>query len=254
MTDLSDILLPIPLPGNPEGVHVYCTRRGPDVVVDNPYSGFNVCDYTGDEPGHIAECRQAICSHFDIPISDLVLPRQTHSTEVAVTEGTQVNLYGVDGLITSRPRLLIGVSTADCVPVVLADPVCRRIAVVHAGWRGAVDGVVENALARMVSLGSDPAEILAAFGPSICQGCFEVGEEVAVRFPDFCVDRSRPKPHVDLHSFIASRLHALGLPASNIAPFDDGLCTRCHPDLFFSARASGVSSGRVATIAYLDAV
>ncbi|MDE5750596.1 MAG: peptidoglycan editing factor PgeF [Duncaniella sp.] len=254
MTDLSDILHPLPLPGNPVGVHVYCTRRGPEAVTDDHYSGFNICDYTGDVPGHIAECRSALCSHFDIPLSDLVLPRQTHSAEVAVTDGTPMNLHGVDGLITSRPRLLIGVSTADCVPVVLADPVGRRIAVVHAGWRGAVGGIVENALARMASLGSDPADILVAFGPSICPGCFEVGEEVAVRFPEFCVDRSLPKPHVDLHTFIASRLQDCGVPVSNISPFDSTLCTRCHPDQFFSARASGVASGRVTTIAYLDGV
>jgi len=183
------------------------------------------------------------------------MPRQTHTANVAVVTGeAQPDLCGVDALVTDRPGISIGVSTADCVPVLLADPVGRRIGVAHAGWRGAVGGVVENTLLAMVSAGTRPADVVAAFGPSICQKCFEVGEEVASQFPPEFVDRSGSKPHVSLQGFIASRLRAYGVADSNIATFAPELCTMCHPMEFFSARVSGVSSGRVALLAYLDSI
>lgn len=255
MTQLRDVLVPLALPGLPEGVRAWYTRRGPEAVPGDPYSGFSLCGYTGDSPAHVAECRAMLCRGLGVPPSDLVMPRQTHSAEVAVVgEGPRSGLCGVDALVTDRPGIVIGVSTADCVPVVLADPAGRRIGVAHAGWRGALGGVVEHTLEAMVGAGSRPEDVVAAFGPSICQKCFEVGEEVALQFPPEFVDRSGSKPHVSLQGFIASRLRAYGVADSNIARFSPGLCTMCHPMEFFSARVSGVSSGRVALLACLDAV
>jgi len=228
----------------------YCTTRGA-CDPQSPYSGFSLCHYTGDSPLHTAECRDSLCRHFGITAERVVVPRQTHSSNVAVITSLPVataDIEGVDALVTNLPDMIIGVNTADCVPVVLIDPVEAIYGVTHAGWRGAVGGVVEATVTAMVRLGSNPADIRAAMGPSICVGCFEVGPEVAQHFaPDYVSHEYGEKPHVSLHKHIFNILSYCGLQASNITPFDRTLCTRCHPDTYWSARRMGVNSGRLYT-------
>lgn len=235
-----------------DGVEAFYTSRGECVDMNNPYSGFNVCHYTGDDIDNVLSCRSQLAEIFGVPVSSIIVPRQTHSTNVLCVDSLPVNsgaLEGVDGVVTKLQGVIIGVSTADCVPVVMCDSVAGVYGVAHAGWRGAVSGIVENTVDVMLKVGADLNRIKAAMGPSICVDCFEVGEEVAEKFPETCVVRKPEwsKPHVNLHRFIAERLVAIGLNKENIAPFSDGICNRCHPDRFFSARALGVNSGRVFT-------
>ncbi len=228
----------------------FCTTRG---VCDpqSPYSGFSLCHYTGDSPLHTAECRDSLCRHFGIANGNIIVPRQTHSSNVAVITSLPVaaaDIEGVDAIVTNLPDMIIGVNTADCVPVVLIDPVAGINGVAHAGWRGAVGGVVEATVAAMVRLGSNPADIRAAMGPSICVGCFEVGPEVAQNFAPDCVSHSYgAKPHVSLHKHISKTLLNCGLRDFNISEFDNALCTRCHPSTYWSARKFGINSGRLYT-------
>ncbi len=237
------------------GARAWFTVRG-DCDPTQPYSGFNVCHYTGDAPEHIAECRQALADGLGIRPDRLIIPRQTHSTNVLTITSLPVeaeSLEAVDALVTNVPGIAIGVNTADCVPVVLIDPINKVIGVAHAGWRGAVNGIVRATVEAMTSLGSSASDIQAAMGPSICVECFEVGEEVATFFNDSCVKREPGrKPHVSLHSHIASELMQCGLPPMNITPFDHALCTRHNSDRYWSARALGISSGRVFTFVKLD--
>ena len=236
------------------GVRAFYTTRGDVGAEPGPYDGFNVCHYTGDDPGHVDGCRRALAERLGVSADCIIIPRQTHSSEVATVMTPGVMPESVDGLVTDRPGIVIGVNTADCVPVVMADADARVIGVAHAGWRGAVGGIVENTLSAMVSLGAAPTRVAAAFGPSVCAGCFEVGDEVAARFPDAAVMRRAewPRPHVDLHAHIASVLVGAGVPRSSIALPGPLMCTRCSPSVYFSARAAGISSGRVFTFAYLD--
>ncbi len=249
------------LPGAPSGIHAGFTSRG-DVTEGDPYSGFNLCHYTGDHPEHVAPCRNellelcnvqyAMCNVKYAMCNSLVVPRQTHSTNVSlITLPNETDLEGVDALVTTTPGVVIGVNTADCVPVVMADPETKVIGVAHAGWRGAVNGIVTNTVDQMKALGAEPQRIAAAMGPCICQECFEVGEEVAAQFPEGVVLRQKgQRPHVDLPRFVALQLQESGIPASQIAL--PTACTRCSPTLYFSARALGVNSGRCFAFAWLD--
>ncbi|MCC8037366.1 MAG: peptidoglycan editing factor PgeF [Bacteroidales bacterium] len=241
--------LDLQLPGASTGIHAGFTSRGV-VAEGNPYSGFNLCHYTGDDPGHVAACRSALLQATGGKW--LVVPRQTHSTNVSViTDPGDTSLEGVDALVTTLKGMVIGVNTADCVPMVMADPVAGVIGVAHAGWRGAVNGIVPRTVERMVELGASPERIVAAMGPCICQDCFEVGDEVAGRFPKEVVKRlPGQRPHVDLPVFVARQLTESGLSPQNIAL--PTACTRCSPTLYFSARALGINSGRCFTFAWLS--
>lgn len=234
------------------GYRAWSTERGifPDQW-DRPYDGFNLCHYTGDSAAHIAACRRQLAGELGIDPGRLIIPRQTHSTEILTitdTLPTEGMLEDVDGLITTRHDIVIGVNTADCVPLILVDPRRGVAAAVHAGWRGAVAGIVDKALDGMEALGCATSDIHAAMGASICSGCFEVGPEVAERFPANCITtEGHHRPHVSLQCFIAGRLEARGVPKRQLTPFTSELCTRCHPHRYFSARRLGVASGRVFT-------
>lgn len=239
------------------GIKAQSTLRSlpPGQEPRGPYDGWSLCDYTGDSPRHTGACHHGLAHTLGATDDSIIAPRQTHSAN-AVAVDSPALLTDVDGLATRTPGLIIGVNTADCVPVVMADPVARVVGVAHCGWRGALAGTHINTLGRMAELGAHAGDIRVAFGPSICPDCFEVGPEVAEQFPAEVVIRRPewPRPHVDLHRYLTLTLEANGIPALNITPFDPGLCTRHHPVRFFSARASGVRSGRVFTFAYLDSV
>jgi len=224
-------------------VRAYVTGRGD--TDESPYSGFNPCHYTGDDAVHVAESRKALAGYLGIAENCIILPRQTHSTKcmvIADVTSDKSEIEGVDALVTRLSGVAIGVSTADCVPVVLVEPDAKIIGAAHAGWRGAVGGVVENCVSRIVELGGDSGKIKAAIGPCICVDCFEVGEEVACRFPESCVVRSGLKPHVDLPLYVKLMLVKCGLRDDLIVM--PRSCTRCNPGHYFSARAFGINSGR----------
>lgn len=226
------------------GVKAYFTSRGD--VAYSPYSGFNICHYTGDDPESVARCREMLADRTGISVEAIVVPRQTHSVNCRIIDSLPVDtcdIENVDALVTKLHGVALGVSTADCVPVLLADEKNGVVAAAHAGWRGALGGIVGITLRRMAELGADPHSVKAVIGPCICKDCFEVGEEVAGLFPDDCVIRSTGcKPHVDLPGYVADQLVAGGVAKSSvIMPW---ACTRCEPDRYFSARALGINSGR----------
>lgn len=223
--------------------------RGGIADAGMPYEGFNVCHYTGDSNEHIADCRKALGRHFGIEADNVVVPRQVHGTEIAVVDTfdfDRCTLEGIDAVISSSPGLIIGVNTADCIPIILWDEEIGIIAAIHAGWRGAIAGIVEKSVGKMLGLGAKA--ISAYIGVGICSDCFEVGEEVAERFSArFVVRRSGEKPHVDLPAYVAHALRSAGV--ANIIQSTD--CTRHMSDRYFSARALGIASGRNFTFAML---
>ena len=147
-----------------------------------------------------------------------------------------------DAVLTDCPGVMVGVRTADCVPILLADPKTRSVAAVHAGWRGTVAGVVPSALEGLVSeYGSRLADIEAVVGPGIGACCFEVGEEVACQFSEEFVEQRDPRPHVDLASAIEAQLAAAGV--GRIASVRE--CTSCDLGKYFSHRAERGNTGRM---------
>lgn len=242
-----------PFRGN---VIAFSTLRGvePDRVAE-PYAGFNACHYTGDSVEHISECRAALCDELAISRASLVIPRQTHSLNVAVIdhypdEGETID--NVDALVTALPGVALAINTADCVPLLMADTEAGVVAAVHSGWRGTVGRIAARAVDAMVALGANLDHINAYMGPHICEDCFEVGPEVAERFEaEFAggdtVNYSFAKPHVNLARAIQLTLADSGLSGGNVH-FHSSLCSHCHPHRFFSARRLGINSGRTLSV------
>ena len=232
-------------------IDAFTTERGAADCF-SPYSEFNCCGYTGDTSEHVASCRKRLYQALDIEA--VVTARQTHSDNVAVIRSVaQKPLEDVDALVTKLTDVAIGVFTADCVPILLCDPAGGVIAAVHAGWKGTVKGIVRNAVDVMAQEGAQRSRIEAVIGPSICQQCFEVGDEVVAEFARQAfslndIVRQNPatgKAHINLAEANRQMLALAGVPYVNIAL--SGLCTKCNPQRFFSARALGIRSGRILT-------
>ena len=242
-------------------MEAFSTTRG-EVDKRNAYSGVNLCDYVGDDALRVLDARITLAMQLGVDLDDLIMPRQTHSCHVAVIDERfrsldidkqEAELEGVDALVTSLKGVVIGVNTADCVPIVLSDEHAGVIAVAHAGWRGTVGCIAHAVVEEMCRQGSSAERIQAAMGPSICQDCFEVGDEVVAAFSkarfdlDTIVKRNSAtgKAHIDLRAANQAVLEDAGVPARQIAVSRH--CSRCEHERFFSARRLGINSGRTFT-------
>lgn len=237
----------------PPGIVAFSTMRSAESPA-LPYSGFNVCHYTGDSSEHINKCRRQLCKHLGISTDRLIIPHQTHSDRVAVIRSLPIDaelIESTDALVTNISGVALAINTADCVPVLLFDPDAGTIAAVHSGWRGTDMRIAAKTVKAMTELGANIERLHAVMGPSICRDCFEVGEEVALHFrhgfSDTTVtDRIGRRPHVDLGEAIRSTLLDCGLKADNISV--PPVCSKCNSDRFFSARRLGVASGRTLSV------
>lgn len=249
------------LKGSPAGINVVQTTRG-RVVAGKPYSQFNLCDYTGDDALRVLDARLQFCELMGIDLDHLAMPRQSHTTRVLIIGDDYLNasieqqeamLEDVDALVTSLPDLCIGVNTADCVPIALADPSTGIIAIAHAGWRGTVGRIALKTVEAMKSLGAKPCNILATMGASICANCFEVGDEVPQSFEKAGFNLSTimhrnpstGKAHINLQEANRQVLVDAGLLPLNITL--PTACSRCQSNRYFSARRLGINSGRTFT-------
>jgi purine-nucleoside/S-methyl-5'-thioadenosine phosphorylase / adenosine deaminase len=228
-------------------VHAVSSRLGG--VSAPPYDTLNLGLLVQDDPEHVEENRRRFAAALDGSTEQLVSTRQVHGDGLLVIDqhyrpGPEV--VAADIQITDQPGWLLNLRYADCVPILLADPRRRAIAVIHAGWRGTRLKAAATAVAALVErYGCQPADIRAGIGPSIGPCCYEVGEEVASQFADrpFSVLRGdRPKPHLDLWALNRAALESAGLLPERIELA--AICTLCHQDLFFSHRAMGYPAGR----------
>lgn len=236
-----------------EGVTAFSTTRQGGYS-QGSYGEFNINRYCGDTKGAIARNRELLCELLGIDDDRLLMPHQIHETEiVAVDEMSQESqLEGVDALMTNVRGLCIGVSTADCIPVLLYDKMHRAVSAIHAGWRGTVKRIVEKAVAQMTDVyGTRPADMIAQIGPGIHVESFEVGNEVYEAFTaaGFAMEtisrRYGEKWHIDLPECNRQQLLATGIPEAQISV--SPICTYQHPDLYFSARRLSINSGRIFT-------
>ena len=166
--------------------------------------------------------------------------------------------YQADGLLTNQPGLCLTIYYADCIPVLLYDPVHRAIAAVHSGWRGTSLGIAPQAVAKMTALyGSDPGDILAAIGPGIGPCCFETHDDVPSAMVQrlgedilsHCVPLAHGKFSVDLKGIIHWQLTQAGLADGHVDTLS--LCTACHPELYWSHRKMGDQRGNHAAMLQL---
>lgn len=224
-----------------------------------PFDALNLGLHVSDDPDAVRENRRRLAEAAGFSLDAMVCAEQVHRGAVAVVRAEDAGrgaiefagaVPGVDALVTDAPGVLLTLFYADCVPVVFADPERRAVAVAHAGWRGLVEGVLGNTVAAMRdAFGSEPSSLLAAVGPCIGPCCFEVGPEVAARFPAEAVAprEESDKPHVDLPAAAARLLREAGLRAENVAVA--GECTSCLPALYFSHRRDKGRTGRMAAFA-----
>ncbi len=234
------------------------TRHGG--VSKGKFGEFNINPYCGDDPLSVAANRQLLASELGVDNGHIVMPHQVHQTRCRVItpeflnlseEEQRESLEGVDAVMTQVKELCIGVSTADCIPLLFYDPVHVATAAVHAGWRGTVARIAEKALATMGhSFGTEPKDVKVVIGPGISLESFEVGDEVYEQFAEagFCMDkiaRRYAKWHLDLPKANSITLQECGVRLENITL--SGICTYCQVADFFSARRLGADSGRIYT-------
>ncbi|KQR69107.1 polyphenol oxidase [Rhizobium sp. Leaf384] len=218
--------------------HGFFTRAGG--VSQGLYAGLNVGLGSKDDRAHVAENRSRVAAWFGQPVERLATVHQVHSPDV-VTIGTDYNgsRAEADALVTATPGLVLGVLSADCGPILFADTQAAVIGAAHAGWKGALTGVLENTVAAMVALGAAREDIRACLGPSIGPDNYEVGPEFVERFcgHDAAYQRfftpSGRADHAmfDLPAFTLARLSAAGVRAEKL-----GLCTYEDEARFFSYR------------------
>ena len=216
------------------------------------YGEFNINRYCGDSDEAIRKNREALCRLLDITDDRLLMPHQVHKAEIAVVdEQLDIDLEGYDALMTNVEEVCIGVSTADCIPVLLYDPRQRAVCAVHAGWRGTVMRIVEQSIARMTEVyGTNPADLIAQIGPGIHLESFEVGDEVYqafenAGFPMEKISKKYEKWHLDLPECNRLQLISAGVPESQVSVWP--VCTYMQSDTYFSARRLGIESGRIFT-------
>lgn len=254
-----------------DSVVAFSTTRQGGVSL-GAYSSFNINEYCGDTAEHIAENRRLLAQRLGIAPDHIILPHQVHGTEVRQIGADFLQLpenerrmivEGVDALVTNQRGICIGVSTADCIPVLLYDEAHHAVAAIHAGWRGTVQRIVQTTIDMMhLYYHTQPSELRAIIGPGISRVSFEVGDEVYEEFlqegfdmavvacqrPNMKKEGSVDQPlkwHIDLPQCNALLLCQSGVPADHIQ--SSGICTYQHSDQFFSARQLGIQSGRIFT-------
>lgn len=230
-----------PLLTEPGLRHGFFNRRGG--VSTGLYASLNAGPGSEDDPDAVAENRRRCAAMLGTTGERLLTCYQIHSPDVLIVDTPWPDgPEKADAMVTREPGLAIGVLTADCMPWLFADPEARIIGAAHAGWRGALAGVLENTVAAMEKLGADRTRIRAALGPSLRQQNFEVGLELLEAFTAkhpqskrfFASGLTEDKRMLDLAGFGAWRLRESGL-----SEIDDlGACTLAEPAKFFSYRAT----------------
>ncbi|MBX9667632.1 MAG: peptidoglycan editing factor PgeF [Candidatus Obscuribacterales bacterium] len=230
--------------------HAFTTRIGGNSRA--PFDSFNLGgQLKEDELKLDAHAnRKQLCKALSINYQDLVVPGQVHSRNVELVEGNGElpDLKAVDGLITSRPATPLLLHFADCVPVIVVEKKSRLIGIFHAGWRGTAAGIVRHGVEQMVSLlGADPAHMVGAIGPAIGSCCYPTSGEViealkaTVSEIDGLISEHKSGQQApELKAINAMQLLEAGVHEVDVSDY----CTACNPDVFYSHRQSGGSTGR----------
>lgn len=238
--------------------NAFTTREGG--VSEGIFESLNLSFTRGDDPDAVKENYRRIAAVFGKEVSDIVCSDQTHTTNVRRVDRT----YGgcgvikdrpytdVDGLVTDEPGLILATFYADCVPLYFVDPVHKAIGLSHSGWRGTVERMGLATLDKMkAEFGTDPADVYAAIGPSICQDCYEVSEDVADAFAEafvgheeeILIDKGNGKYQLDLWKANEIVMLDAGVKREHLAVTN--ICTCCNERLLFSHRASKGKRGNL---------
>jgi YfiH family protein len=232
----------------PPVIAAFSTRQG---GVSPPLLDLNLSYRVGDLPENVTRNRARFFGSLGIFPERIVTMRQVHGADVvAVTEPGEID--AADGLVTDRPQLFLCVTVADCAPVLLYDPAHHAVGAVHAGWRGTDQHAVEKAVEVMKSVyATRTSDLLAHIGPVAAECCYEVGEEVARRFPAEYVIRRVDRLFLNLRGLNRKQLENSGISPANIQT--SLFCTISDSTLFHSHRRDGARSGRMMAVIGLTA-
>jgi YfiH family protein len=218
--------------------HGYFTRIGG--VSQGIYEGLNIGLGSDDDQQLVGENRRRVGAWFDLEGDQLVSPHQIHSPDALIVDGPFEGARPkADAVVTATPGVVIAIATADCGPVLYADPEAGVIGAAHAGWKGALTGVLEDTIVKMESLGARRERITAVLGPSISAANYEVGPEFVARFIEsepenliyFGPSNNPGHALFDLNTYTVDRLLRAGVRAEALYR-----CTYAEEDLFFSYR------------------
>jgi len=240
--------------------HAVTTRGG---TGHGPYDALNLAYHVGDDPARVTENRLRLAKELGYDAASLVAAQQPHKWRASFVGKHYVGrgafdwdsaLPHSDAMILQMSQVPVLVQVADCAPLLIVDEEKHTLAVVHAGWRGAVEGIASEVVSRMwMTFGAREERLKVGIGPCLCTDCFEIGEEVAeaerVVVLDAVVRRDEwDKPHLDLRLLLRRDLEAFGVSPQNIEVMPH--CPRCMNDLFFSHRAQGGTAGRFGLVAW----
>ena len=239
--------------------HAFSTRMGG--VSEGPFATMNFSFTRGDDPEAVKENYRRMANALDVDMERMVVTWQTHTTNVRLVSeqdfGKGVisdrDYRDVDGLITNIPGVTLVTFFADCVPLYFVDTKKRAIGLSHSGWRGTVNRMGQVTIERMKeTFGTDPKDVIACIGPSICQACYEVGAEVIEQFKNnfdsghyekLFYRKENGKYQLNLWEANRIVLREAGIPKENISVTD--ICTYCNPDLLFSHRRCADKRGNL---------
>ena len=236
--------------------HCFTTRDGG--ASEGMYTSLNFRDHEGENRAHLLENFRRVARVFETTEDRYVCTIQTHTKNVRVVteedagKGTTRprDYEDVDGLVTDVPGLILAAFTSDCVPVYFADPRHRAVGIAHSGWRGTVQRISREVIRRMeVQYGTDPSDLVCAVGPSICQDCYEISDDVAEHFlaafpgheEEILINKHNGHWQLDLWGANRIILEEAGVPADQISVTD--ICTCCNAGRLFSHRATGGMRG-----------
>ncbi len=232
--------------------HGFSTREGG--VSEGPWASLNLGSSVGDDPARVTENLGRLCAEVGVSPQALMTVSQVHGDSIVEARASRREdadvvpppLAEADAIWTKAEGVAVGVKTADCVPILLADPEGGRVAAVHSGWRGTELEIAKRAVEALVKDGARAEGLVAAVGPSIGACCYEVSEELAQRFTERfgeeVVTRPHGKPHLDLPRAVRRTLREAGLRDENIDVL--ARCNACEPDVFFSHRRDQGRTGR----------
>ena len=222
------------------------------------YSALNLAFHVGDDASDVIENRRLLANALQYDGSTLVASQQVHdaNAQIVTSEYSGRGAFDwdsaigeTDALITNEKQLPVLIQVADCAPILMVDSVRGVLAVVHAGWRGAIGKIASQTIAKMnAEFGTTAEEIQVGIGPCLCAECFEIGFEVAREVPKGCLVGGFAKPHLDLRALIQMDLLAARVLPTRIETMNR--CPRCENELFFSHRAQNGKAGRFGLVAW----
>lgn len=226
--------------------HGFLTRAGG--VSEGPYASLNFDAREEDTQENVDKNRALFHEAFGVPAGRLVTVNQVHGKEVLIVEGAPpVEPVDADAIITNEKNIAIGMTTADCQPILLFDPANMAIGAVHAGWKGTTNGVVIETARKMADkYGTRPEDLIASLGPCIGPCCYKVGwnvlDEYMAKQKEADCFHEKEGLRMDINCANATQLQRIGLKLENIS--NNTVCTSCSSDIFFSYRKEGGRTGR----------